>query len=136
MYPILFYAVLCLSLLYFQLFFNSTRAEIKEVHSFQRSVFGRDEVVVPSGNDMKEPTRMPVIQRPRKPTQSSDLRSFCQGIAKNNTIMVSYTDEGYLPFFDLFYRVSHLEQYSNFFVAAADMYSYQVLLFHRVHCRT
>lgn len=110
--------------------------EIKEVHSFQRSIFGRDEVVVPSENDTTEPTRMSITRRPRKPTQSSDLRSFCQEIAKNNTIMVSYTDEGYLPFFDLFYRVSHLEQYSNFFVAAADMYSYQVLLFHRVHCRT
>ena len=73
----------------------------------------------------------PMRQSPTTPIApvkkgKKDFFSFCKSIAKNNTIMMTYTDEGYLPLFDVFYKTSHLERYSNFFVVAADATTYRV----------
>ena len=60
-----------------------------------------------------------------------DFFSFCKRIAKNN--MMTYTDEGYLPLFNVLYRTSHLERYSNFFVVAADATTFHVGSMRCVH---
>ena len=60
------------------------------------------------------------------PEAFGNLRSLLRSIAVNSTVMTSFTDYGYLKLFYVFYNISHLERYSNFFVTVIDMKSYIV----------
>ena len=62
----------------------------------------------------------------QSPEASDSLRSLLRSIAVNNTVMTSFTDYGYLKLFYVFYNISHLEHYPNFFVTVIDMKSYIV----------
>ena len=62
----------------------------------------------------------------QSPEASDSLRSLLRSIAVNSTVMTSFTDYGYLKLFYVFYNLSHLERYPNFFVTVIDMKSYIV----------
>ena len=62
----------------------------------------------------------------QSPEASDSLRSLLRSIAINSTVMTSFTDYGYLKLFYVFYNLSHLERYPNFFVTVIDMKSYIV----------
>ena len=49
-----------------------------------------------------------------------------KSVSVNNTVMTSFTDYGYLKHFYTFYNLSHLEQYSNFYVTTIDEDAYNV----------
>ena len=62
----------------------------------------------------------------QSPEASDSLQSLLRSIAVNSTVMTSFTDYGYLKLFYVFYNLSHLERYPNFFVTVIDMKSYIV----------
>ena len=66
------------------------------------------------------------IMEEQSPEAFDSLRSLLRSIAVNSTVMTSFTDYGYLKLFYVFYNISHLDRYPNFFVTVIDMKSYIV----------
>lgn len=123
---LLLISVLCLSLFSFQLRYTSLYCADNEYRVVQRIGYDASKVTPSPIHKVDPATQKPTVRVVPSDKGERDFFSFCKRIAKNNTIMMTYTDEGYLPLFDVFYRTSHLERYSNFFVVAADAPTFHV----------
>ena len=55
-----------------------------------------------------------------------DIYSFLKANFKTTTLMITICDKGYANTFKLFYRLSHMEGYSNFVAFVMDKEGFDV----------